>query len=86
MNALLRLFPLKTLLLAVATLMLGRKDEIIKQTQEWIGTAQQTIEGGPAKFKWVKARVALLAPDKTGVWVDTAIQALVAYVRLKAGK
>jgi hypothetical protein len=65
----------------VATLIL---DKQVRAVQEYIATAQQTIEGGPAKFAWVKARVLPLLKDKGGVWIDTAIQALVAVLRLKA--
>ena len=78
MKLLLKFFPLETLLKAAGQLLLDNKPALVNGTLALIRQAEATIEGGSAKFAWVKARVLPWVEGKAGWIVDTAIHVLVA--------
>ena len=81
---LLKLFPLEMLLKAAAQLLLDNQPQIVARVLDLIGQAERTIEGGPAKFQFVKNAILPLFKGKAAWAVDTAIHALVAWFKSKA--
>ncbi len=81
MKFLLKLFPLETILKAAGQLLLDNKPTLVNGTISLIRQAETTIEGGGAKFAWVKARVLPWVEGKAGWIVDTAIHVLVAWFK-----
>ena len=81
MKLLLKLIPLEMLLKAAAQLLLDNKADLVNGTIALIRQAESSIEGGGAKFAWVKTRVLPWVEGKAGWVVDAAIHVLVAWFK-----
>ncbi len=80
---LLKLIPLETLLQAGFTALLSNKPKIILQITTWIEHAQKKIADPGDKLTYVKVHVLDLLKLKSGFLLDTGIQMLVAWFKLK---
>ncbi len=82
-SKLLQLIPMETLLRAGAMALISAKPAILKKVEGWIEDAQRNIKGGGDKFQAVKDRVLTELRLKSGYLLDTGLQMLVAWFKLK---
>ena len=80
---LLKLIPIETLLRAGYMALLSSKPHIIEQVTGWVEEAQKKIKDPEDKRNWVKGQVLEQLKLKAGFLLDTGIQMLVAWFKLK---